>query len=155
MFRTYIEKIPHMGDTESFNLCKQQHRYQNRPKQTEKQEEKVKKKCSSPVTCHLSHVTHHLSLRPTATATDPPPNYGEEAGQQRPKNFKNFKTQKSLKLKWVLCNGTNTDDSRTLRLEKRILQELCLRFSSKVFVKNKNHLPFIHEEYQKKILVFT
>ena len=69
----------------------------------------------------------HLSLGPTATATDPSPKYAQEAGLQRPKKKKK---KNSLKRKRVFSNGTNThtDESRTLQLEKRILGESCLRF---------------------------
>ena len=69
----------------------------------------------------------HLSLGPTATATDPPPKYAQEAGLQRPKikkiNKKIVETQAGFQ-QW----HKHTDYSPTLQVEKRILGESCLRF---------------------------
>ena len=70
-----------------------------------KKEQKIKIKCHvSRITCHVScvmllvsHVTCHLSLTPTATATDPPPAnspimHSRLVGKE-PKIPKKFKTQ--------------------------------------------------------------
>ena len=95
-------KIQHTGDTESLDLCRKKHQYQNKQRQIKrgrKKKKEYKKKscvicqvsrvtchmshimcqvsfvtcCVSPVICHLSPVTCHLSLTPTVTATDPLP----------------------------------------------------------------------------------
>ena len=58
---------------------------------TRKQQEKKEKKKNKNVFCHVSHVTHHMSLKPTAKATHPPsaysPYYAQYSCLLRPKKL--------------------------------------------------------------------
>ena len=112
-----LVKIWHTQITKSLDVCKQQHGYLNKQKQTEKAPKKYIyiykiKLCvvchmshvvchMSNVWCHMSHVMCHLSLMTTATATDPPPSYYPimqgRVVCKSPKSKKKFKPKTSLK----------------------------------------------------------